>query len=1343
MTPTPLCRPLSPCLPEADPLSPLHSFQLRNCSRAPAVGYQLALSRAPSSNPTLVTGILCLFLEVNHTLLVLAVPHRQGTARDPESCSPYCDGTPAACKFFDLTGQGRNATFQFEGTTFRLTSGPSLRCGSTDLYTLSGGAVEWISVPTFTDDPICAPGTDASYGRKNFVCSGNVTADWPAAQAAAQGLGGQLATLRTSYEFQRLSGVCCAATLARDGGLLWIGGRRDPLDNSWQWQPGHLAEGLYWNNFGSPQQGPPGNCLALGSDLRWYGTDCGVPHPYLMEVPAGPAGLVSFRGPAEVCLTAPEAAGLGCLWRYVLHNDDLYSHRFAVVSSAEFLNITFNGVQQSYLDLEPCQAVEVCVGLSSAPEGSQTVTLQFVVDTVVRDTRTVAIDLLPTPIIGTSTDPGTATTCDIYQSSSSPNLELRASEPDPSNLFVSMTAVDANDTSRVYGSTNTRRLLLSSGVWQGASEVDLLVVVKYRLASNTSATCSKTRRCALHIVPAPLGAGYFSIDGVATTDVTSTDRVATFDVVASIDGVAPGGTLNPGQTYTAHIFGFVGANLKYSMWGYCSQNPNALFQLSAASGNPQASILVPPYNYGCALVLRAQAEDSTGAVAVSAGVPYDVNSTAPAAQVVALRNILGGSLNTVDDVLKVLCGLSLLPGAAAAPLLPAFVTNLTAFTRGLADPVAFLEAVAPSLYSHVLYLTGAPNTYFISLSRWFAALTRGRTLPADVAGDVARVTNALMQRISAMATSGGGVIGVAAKFVVLESSPDYQAALTALREVLTTSVLPSVVLAKQQQVNCESGGETSADRCFAVCALTDTLAGHLSRGAISVRGVADPAGKRVVSWRNLNRQWLSESVAALLPQLVSIGSVEIYSKCNPLAASQGFGDPLTKFAVLDGATGNASALPVAANALYIPILNATFQSCYQLNENTSAFATQLGTSGLSCRASGFVWVAAGNGPTKRDAADNSTTCGPSSTGPNLAWIIPIAVLSGVLLLCCGALAWLFLPPRDVMLRFCGVFCHITWRKEGELPADAPTDLAHPLPVGQRPGDSPTSRRSSSVGYDEGVDGILAPDRAKEAEEPWAMGTPASLASPRQSRQSPGESHQSPLRARVTVTHAEGIPLPPKWDGAAALGHGLTLAAPPSEPDTSAEPLVQPPEMLLRRASRAELGMPPLTPLMMSLVSPDAGAGEALMMDPSPAETPSGSPRPGLPPTAHHTAASSGDKSPTSPVDLLTHPADDCPSTFHLQSPIPPATPAGSPDHLRRRSLELGAFLPDAADDLLAADTDAGSLAGDGCDPLDVMSPMPAMSMPRNPLTPARPARPRRPEDPLSPPAGSTQGAPLP
>lgn len=45
-----------------------------------------------------------------------AVPHRQGTARDPESCSPYCDGTPAACKFFDLTGQGRNATFQFEGT---------------------------------------------------------------------------------------------------------------------------------------------------------------------------------------------------------------------------------------------------------------------------------------------------------------------------------------------------------------------------------------------------------------------------------------------------------------------------------------------------------------------------------------------------------------------------------------------------------------------------------------------------------------------------------------------------------------------------------------------------------------------------------------------------------------------------------------------------------------------------------------------------------------------------------------------------------------------------------------------------------------------------------------------------------------------------------------------------------------------------------------------------------------------------------------------------------------------------------------------------------------------------
>lgn len=52
-------------------------------------------------------------------------------------------------------------------------------------------------------------------------------------------------------------------------------------------------------------------------------------------------------------------------------------------------------------------------------------------------------------------------------------------------------------------------------------------------------------------------------------------------------------------------------------------------QLSAASGNPQASILVPPYNYGCALVLRAQAEDSTGAVAVSAGVPYDVNSTAP------------------------------------------------------------------------------------------------------------------------------------------------------------------------------------------------------------------------------------------------------------------------------------------------------------------------------------------------------------------------------------------------------------------------------------------------------------------------------------------------------------------------------------------------------------------------------------------------------------------------------------------------------------------------------------------------------------------------------------------
>lgn len=48
------------------------------------------------------------------------------------------------------------------------------------------------------------------------------------------------------------------------------------------------------------------------------------------------------------------------------------------------------------------------------------------------------------------------------------------------------------------------------------------------------------------------------------------------------------------------------------------------------------------------------------------------------------------------------------------------------------------------------------------------------------------------------------------------------------------------------------------------------------------------------------------------------------AKCNPLAASQGFGDPLTKFAVLDGATGNASALPVAANALYIPILNATF-----------------------------------------------------------------------------------------------------------------------------------------------------------------------------------------------------------------------------------------------------------------------------------------------------------------------------------------------------------------------------------------------------------------------------------
>lgn len=39
----------------------------------------------------------------------------------------------------------------------------------------------------------------------------------------------------------------------------------------------------------------------------------------------------------------------------------------------------------------------------------------------------------------------------------------------------------------------------------------------------------------------------------------------------------------------------------------------------------------------------------------------------PAAQVVALRNILGGSLNTVDDVLKVLCGLRRSSPPQAAP----------------------------------------------------------------------------------------------------------------------------------------------------------------------------------------------------------------------------------------------------------------------------------------------------------------------------------------------------------------------------------------------------------------------------------------------------------------------------------------------------------------------------------------------------------------------------------------------------------------------------------------------------------------------------------------------------
>eukprot|EP00667_Euglena_gracilis_P000227 EG_transcript_226 len=450
----PVCRPVTACELESaacypDNASfPLHSFQLRDCGAPAAGGYEFAIGRSSIADPRPVTGATCLIVQVNGTLLVLTVPHRHGTV---DNCSQYCNHyCPEACQLFDLTDQDHdNATFQFGGVTFQLTSGPSPRCGSTDLYALRGGRVQQISVPTFTPDPTCAPGTNITYGGKRFVCSAGAASDWIGAQTAARSLGGQLATIRTPYELAQAQGLCCTSGLVPSQ-RLWIGGRKE-ADGSWQWQPGgNSAEHLGWENFGSPQGS--GNCLDLGGDGKWYAGDCTVAQLYLLEVPAGPAGLVSFTGPAEVCFSAPEAAGLGCLWRYVLHNDELVSRNYSVTSTSDFLNITFNGLHQDYLNLAPCQAAEVCVGLASAPSGSQALTLQFAVDAVVRDTRTVALDLLPTPIIGTSTDPGTATSCQIYESSSADYLELWASEADPLNLFVSMTAVDANDTSRVYGS---------------------------------------------------------------------------------------------------------------------------------------------------------------------------------------------------------------------------------------------------------------------------------------------------------------------------------------------------------------------------------------------------------------------------------------------------------------------------------------------------------------------------------------------------------------------------------------------------------------------------------------------------------------------------------------------------------------------------------------------------------------------------------------------------------------------------------------------------------------------------------------------------------------------------
>jgi lectin-like protein len=127
----------------------------------------------------------------------------------------------------------------------------------------------------------CPDGIANGAGTTCYFVSTEALA-WPAARAACQTWGGDLAIMDAPFE------DAFVATLTTDS--VWIGGSDITADNAFVWVDGRPLPGAPIGNWGpqQPDSFPGQDCIEKRQEQfeRWYDRPCTAPFPFVCEKPA-------------------------------------------------------------------------------------------------------------------------------------------------------------------------------------------------------------------------------------------------------------------------------------------------------------------------------------------------------------------------------------------------------------------------------------------------------------------------------------------------------------------------------------------------------------------------------------------------------------------------------------------------------------------------------------------------------------------------------------------------------------------------------------------------------------------------------------------------------------------------------------------------------------------------------------------------------------------------------------------------------------------------------------------------------------------------------------------------